>query len=145
MGEGIIPSRTTELDFLLQRRRHRDAAVCGLVHRRHTPVRLDDGRGAAVSAHPAPPGAEGLVRIATDATVFGTFVYAMDATHTPLDAPTAVYGFFVPSMSMDVGHQVVFPSVILTGDVGGLLPPGVPAQQIEQAIAVQCEGSRVVF
>ena len=28
------------------------------------------------------------MRIATEATVFGTFVYPMDATHTPLDEPT---------------------------------------------------------
>jgi hypothetical protein len=94
---------------------------------------------------PPLPGAEGLMRIATETTVFGTFVYAMDATHRPLDEPTYVYGFFVPSVAVDPSHRVAFPSMILTGSVGGFLPPRVPAQRIDQAITVQCEGSLVVF
>jgi hypothetical protein len=91
------------------------------------------------------PGAEGLTQINTEATVFGTFVYAMDATRTPLDAPTSVYGFFVPSVSVDPPNQVTFPSVLLTGRVGGFLAPGAPAQRIERAIPIQCEGRVVEF
>jgi hypothetical protein len=90
------------------------------------------------------PGGENSTHIRTEATVFGTFVYATDATRTPVDEPTSVYGFFVPSVSVDPGNQVTFPSVLLTGRVGGLLPPGAPAQRIERAIPIQCEG-RIVF
>jgi hypothetical protein len=91
------------------------------------------------------PRAEGPVRLGTDATVFGTFVSATDATHAPSDEPTYVYGFFVPSVTLDVGQWVTFPSVILTGSVGGFLPPRSPVQRIDQAIAVECEGSLVLF
>jgi len=77
--------------------------------------------------------------------VFGTFVYAMDATRTPLDEPTSVYGFFVPSVAVDPGQRAAFQSMILMGSVGGFLAPGAPAQRLDQAITVQGEGSLVVF
>jgi hypothetical protein len=77
--------------------------------------------------------------------VFGTFVHALDATRTPLDGPTAVYGYFVPSVTVDQGQRVTFRSVLLTGSIGGFLPPGGQAQRLEQAIAITCEGSVVDF
>lgn len=88
---------------------------------------------------------EDLLRVATEDTVFGTFVHALDATRTPLDEPTAVYGFFVPSVTVEPSQRVTFQSILLTGSIGGLLPPGDPAQRLEQAIAVTCEGRVVAF
>ena len=96
---------------------------------------------------PSPPWPDpaGLPRIVREATVFGTFVYAMDATGTPLDEPTQVYGFFVPLVAVDSSHQTTFPSVLLLGSVGGLRLPGNPAQRIDRAIDIACEGSLVAF
>jgi len=91
------------------------------------------------------PGGEDRAHIHTEATVFGTFIYATDATRTPLDEPTSVYGFFVPAVSVDPGNRVTFPSVLLTGRVGGFQAPGAPAQRIERAIPIQCEGRVVAF
>lgn len=89
------------------------------------------------------PGGEDRTQIHTEPSVFGTFVYATDATRTPVDEPTYVYGFFVPAVSVAPGSQVTFPSALLTGRVGGFLAPGAPTQRIERAIPIQCEG-RVV-
>ena len=94
---------------------------------------------------PPLPNPAGLTRIASEATVFGTFVYAMDATGTPLDKPTHVYGFFVPLVAVDASHQTTFPSVLLLGSVGGLRRPGNPAQRIDHAIALECDGRLVAF
>jgi hypothetical protein len=94
---------------------------------------------------PPLPDTADLLRIASEATVFGTFVYAMDATGTPLDEPTHVYGFFVPLVAVDPSHHTAFPSVLLLGSVGGLRIPGSPAQRIDRAIEIQCEGSLVAF
>jgi hypothetical protein len=97
------------------------------------------------TAPPSIPQTEDLIRIETEETVFGTFVHALDATRTPLDGPTDVYGFFLPSVTIDQSKRVEFQSVILTGSIGGFIPPGVPTQRIDQAIEVTCEGSVVVF
>jgi hypothetical protein len=94
---------------------------------------------------PSIPQTEELLRIETEETVFGTFVHALDATRTPLDEPTDVYGFFLPSVTVNQGQRVEFQSVILIGSIGGFIPPRVPAQRIDQAIEVTCEGSVVVF
>ena len=96
---------------------------------------------------PAPPLPEtaDLSRIVREATVFGTFVYAMDATGTPLDEPILVYGFFVPLVAVDASQRAAFPSVLLLGSVGGRRVPGSPAQRIDRAIDIHCEGSLVAF
>lgn len=104
-----------------------------------------DGNQLFPPPSPPPPDPAGLTRIASEATVFGTFVYAMDATGTPLDEPTHIYGFFVPLVAVDPSHPAAFPSVLLLGSVGGLRVPGSPAQRIDQAIEIQCEGSLVAF
>ena len=91
------------------------------------------------------PDPEGLTRIVREATVFGTFVYAMDATGTPLDEPTHVYGFFVPLVAVDASQRAAFPSVLLLGSLGGRQVPGSPAQRLDRAIEIQCEGSVVAF
>jgi hypothetical protein len=96
---------------------------------------------------PAPPlpDAADLTRIASEATVLGTFVYAMDATGTPLDKPTHVYGFYVPLVTVSPGHPTTFPSVLLLGSVGGFQLPGSPVQRIDRAIEIDCEGELVAF
>jgi hypothetical protein len=105
-----------------------------------------DGEPLFPPPSPPPlPDPAGLTRIASEATVFGTFVYALDATGTPLDEPTHVYGFFVPLVVVDPSHSATFPSVLLLGSIGGLRVPGSPAQRIDQAIEIQCEGSLVAF
>jgi hypothetical protein len=103
-----------------------------------------DGKQVFPPTRPLPV-PEDLLRIDTEDTVFGTFVHALDATGAPLDKPTDVYGFFVPSVTVNQGQRVKFQSVLLTGSVGGFIPPGVPAQRLDQAIAVTCEGRAVVF
>jgi hypothetical protein len=104
-----------------------------------------DGEQLFPPPSPPLPDPAGLTRIASEATVFGTFVYAMDATGTPLDEPTHVYGFFVPLVAVDASHQTTFPSVRLLGSVGGFRIPGSPAQRIDRAIEIQCDGSLVAF
>jgi hypothetical protein len=94
---------------------------------------------------PPLPDPAGLTRIASEATVFGTFVYAMDATGTPLDEPTHVYGFFVPLVAVDASQRAAFPSVLLLGSLGRRQVPGSPAQHLDRAIEIQCEGSVVAF
>ena len=94
---------------------------------------------------PPLPDPAGLTRIASEATVFGTFVYAMDATGTPLDEPTHVYGFYVPLVAVSPGHPTTFPSVLLLGSLGGFQLPGSPAQRIDRVIELDCEGTLVAF
>ena len=72
--------------------------------------------------------------------MFGTFVSAMDATGTPLDEPTHVYGFYVPLVTVSPGHPTAFPSVLLLGSLGGFQLPGSPVQRIDRAIELDCEG-----
>jgi hypothetical protein len=94
---------------------------------------------------PSLPETVDLPRIVREATVFGTFVYAMDATGTPLDELTHVYGFFVPLVAVDASQRAAFPSVLLLGSIGGRRVPGSPAQHLDRAIEIQCEGSVVAF
>ena len=104
-----------------------------------------DGERLFPPLSPPLPDPAGLTRIASEATVFGTFVYAMDATGTPLDAPTHVYGFFVPLVAVDASQHAAFPSVLLLGSLGGRRVPGSPAQHLDRAIEIQCEGRVVAF
>jgi hypothetical protein len=80
-----------------------------------------------------------------EATVFGTFVYAMDATGTLLDEPTYVYGFYVPLVVVSPEHPTAFPSVLLLGSLSGFQLSGSPAQRIDWAIEIDCEGNLVAF
>jgi hypothetical protein len=104
-----------------------------------------DGEHLFPPPSPPLPDPTGLTRIVSEATVFGTFVYAMDATGTPLDKPTHVYGFFVPLVAVDASYQTTFPSVLLLGGIGGRRIPGSPAQHLDRAIELDCEGSVVAF
>ena len=88
----------------------------------------------------------GLVSVKSDESVFGKFVFGMDSSRTPVDAPSYIFGFFVPKMSLADGQRVAkFDSIFLKGSVGGHIPQWVPAQHINDTVKISCEAQSVVF
>lgn|GEM_PF-3256622 len=88
-----------------------------------------------------------LGQIKTEKGIFGTFVYGLDSTRAPLDAPSYVYGFFIPSVSPrgDSHEPVTFETMFLKGNVGGFIPQWVPAQRIQDAAKISCKAQAVFF
>ena len=91
------------------------------------------------------PDPEGLTRIVREATVFGTFVYAMDATGTPLTSPpmcTASLYRWWPWTPASGRH---FPPCCCWAVSAGGRSQGALPNTLTRAIEIQCEGSVVAF
>jgi hypothetical protein len=88
-----------------------------------------------------------MIQIKTEKSIFGTFVYGLDSSRTPVDAPSYVYGFFIPKVSPNGNSQepVSFDSMFLKGNVGGHIPQWVPAQRIQEATKISCKAQAVLF
>jgi hypothetical protein len=87
-----------------------------------------------------------VVSINAESGVLGTFVYGQDNSMTPVDAPGAIYGFYVPTInSLNGQNSVEFQSVFIRASVGGFIPAWVPVQRISDAVPMTCVGQKVVF
>lgn len=86
-----------------------------------------------------------VTELKSEPTVLGELVSALDSSMTPVDAPTYVYSFFVPTIAVVPGRDATFESMLLKGSTGGFIPDWVPMQRVGQATAISCKGQVVAF
>lgn len=86
-----------------------------------------------------------LVNVQSSKTPLGQFVSAMVTRRFIADAPSLVYGVFIPGIELGHAHEVNFSTIYLDGSNGGFLAQPAVYQRIKDAVKLECKAQFVLF